>query len=169
MLDNFSKSVSMAMVGVGFIGTGLLNTITTLNVRNEFNKDNCGYNEYNYSNNSSSILLKLDLFDIIKTKYNIDTEEEFTIKQIIKLLNMIPIEMALLKLNRVIGKYNINNENNVPKLTFIKDGMENLLLVTITAGENIEKSLDSFNLIKKKWFTESSIQINKVLFLDIVA
>lgn len=168
MLDNFSKSVSMAMVGVGFIGTGLLNTITTSNVRNEFYKDNCRYDEYKYSTNSSSTLFNLNLFDIIKTKYNINIKEEFTIKQIIKSLDMIPIEMDLLKLNRVICKYNINNGNDIPKLTFIKDGTENLLLVTITTGENIEKSLDSFNLIKKEWFAESSIQINKVLFLDIV-
>lgn len=170
-MENFSKSAcALMMVGISGLGTGLPNIVSPIESYDVYEcTQSVSKEQYsNCFNSDSNLDFELTpswLFDLIKSKYEINPREELSIKYLLKSLNVSSLEMALVKLRSTISNYTVE----IPQLTVFNDGEDDLLLVTVSAEDDIDKSLDMFEAIKNEWFAESTIDINRVLFLDIVA
>lgn len=166
-MEKFSQSTSVVlMIGASILGTGLSNTVNPISTYSFSNNIiyKVNFMADNFKDNTSSAST-LDSFDLIKAKYNISLNEDMTVKYLVRAFCALSLDKILLDLRNVIARYT----TEIPRLTFLEDGENKLLLVTISSNNDIDKSLDIFDSIANEWFSKSSIEVNEVLFLDVVA
>lgn len=167
---NWKQTNSIMLAGVASLGlcnyTELPNNIYQYSAFKAFNMRSSIIERYN---TNSSFLdsenVYVDLFDVIMAKYNINTEQIFKIRRLLDNTQISSLKMAIIDLASVISKY----VAEVPKLTIFNDEGVFRFLVTISISEDVDRSLDKFDAISEEWFAKSSIEINEVLFFDIVA
>lgn len=164
---NWKQTNSIMLAGVASLG--LCNYTELPNNIYQYSAVNMGSSIIERYNTNSSFLnsenVCVDLFDVIMAKYNINTEQIFKIRRLLDNTQISSLKMAIIDLASVISKY----VAEVPKLTIFNDEGVFRFLVTISISEDVDRSLDKFDAISEEWFAKSSIEINEVLFFDIVA
>lgn len=170
-METLSRSVSsLTMAGIGVCVLGFISPSIERNNSIYYNNDICINNiienDTNYfSISSCSLPNRVDVYDIVRKEYSIDSRKAGIIRSFIDNNDFISLKTALISLASLIQKYIIEK----PNLTIFDDDGIPKLLVTIPANENIDESLDVFDKIKDGWFTKSTVEINRVLLIDMVA
>lgn len=171
MMSNLSQlSSSTTAAAISAVALSLSSSaVIESNISNAYEylmKDNRSSIIESYENTSeiSNDDKNIYLFNIIKAKYEINYKDELNLEYLLRTMQVPYLETSIIKLRRVIFHYT----DQVPKLTIFDDDGKSNFLVTISAGDDIDKGLDMFDSIRNEWFAESAIDINQVLFLDIV-